>query len=70
MADNNGIPETIIEQDHIEQDHKRGPGLFLIISYVVIAAFCVYYLFTQWDWKSDYDLQQEEIRAEIDQSGE
>lgn len=48
-----GVEETIIEQDH-----KRGPGWFLLTSYVVISVFCVYYLFTNWNWQSDYDRQQ------------
>jgi len=53
------------EEPIIEQDHKKGPGWFLIISYIVIAVFCVYYMFSQWEWKSDYDLQQEQVNAQI-----
>lgn len=53
------------DDELIPQDHERGPGWFLKISYGVIVAFCVYYLFTYWDWKSSYDLQQEEIQKKI-----
>ncbi len=65
MAADNELKETIIEQDH-----QKGPGKFLILAYLVISAFCIYYLFANWDWKSDYEIQQQEIRSEIDQSGE
>lgn len=51
--------------DIILQDEKRGPGWFLKLAYVVINAVCVYYLFTYWDWKSNYDLQQEQIQKQI-----
>jgi len=57
--------DTINEEDLIPQNHERGPGWFLKISYLVIAMFCVYYLFTYWNWKSDYELQQEQIQSEI-----
>ena len=51
--------------DPIPQDHARGPGWFLKIAYVVIALACVYYLFANWNWKSNYDEQQEKIRTEL-----
>jgi hypothetical protein len=54
--------------DLIPQDHHRGPGWFLKLSYVIIVIFCLYYLFTYWDWKSDYQLQQEEIQSSITQT--
>ncbi len=56
-----------VEEVLIDQDHERGPGWFLITSYVVIAVFCFYYLFTRWDWKSDYQEQQEQRQAGIAQ---
>lgn len=59
----NGYEETIIEQDH-----KRGPGKFLLLSYVVISVFCLYYLFTYWNWKSDYEIMQEEVKAQLEAS--
>ena len=52
-------------EDLIPQNHERGPGWFLKISYVVIIIFCIYYLITFWNWKSDYEIQQEQIRTEI-----
>ena len=51
--------------DAIVQDHERGPGWFLKISYLVITIFCVYYLYTYWNWQSDYDKQQAQIQQEI-----
>ncbi|MDZ7291570.1 MAG: hypothetical protein ONB44_16570 [candidate division KSB1 bacterium] len=58
-------PITYDDDELIPQNHERGPGWFLKISYVVIIAFCVYYLFTYWSWKSGYDKQQEQIKKEI-----
>ncbi len=52
------------EDQVIPQNHERGPGLFLKLSYLVIVAFCLYYCFANWAWKSDYDLQQEKIATE------
>ena len=52
------------EEEVIPQNHEKGPGWFLKTSYVVILAFCVYYLFTFWSWKSDYELQQEQAKKE------
>ena len=57
--------ENTLEYDEIEQDHERGPGWFLILSYIVISIFCVYYLFSNWDWQSNYDKQQTQIEREI-----
>lgn len=56
-----------LEYTEIQQDHKRGPGWFLILSYVVIVAVCLLYYFRHIDWKSDYDKQQEKIELEITQ---
>jgi hypothetical protein len=50
----------------IDQDHKRNPGWFLIASYIVISIFCVYYLVSNWGWKSDYEIQQQELRAKVE----
>ena len=57
--------QTVPEDELILQNNERGPGWFLKISYVVIALFCVYYLYTYWNWKSNYDDQQEKIRIEL-----
>ncbi len=57
--------QTINNDEVILQNHERGPGWFLKISYVVITLFCLYYLYTYWDWKSNYDTQQEKIRTEL-----
>ena len=51
--------------EYIEQNHEQGPGWFLKIAYVVIAAFCIYYLFTYWDWRSSYDEQQSQIQTQL-----
>jgi hypothetical protein len=56
-----------MENPDMKQDHKKGPGWFLILSYIVIAVFCVYYLFAYIDWKSDYDRQLESTKAEVAQ---
>lgn len=59
----NGLPNY--DEEVIQQDHKRGPGWFLKISYIIITLFCLYYLFTFWDWKSSYDEQQTKIEIEL-----
>ncbi len=59
---------TYDDEELIPQNHERGPGWFLKISYIVITAFCLYYLFTFWNWKSSYEVQQEQIQAEIAKS--
>ena len=51
--------------DPIAQDNNRGPGWFLKIAYVVISLICIYYLFDNWNWKSNYDEQQSKIKAEL-----
>jgi hypothetical protein len=56
-------PETYDEV--IQQNETRGPGWFLKIAYVVITAVCVYYLFAYWNWKSSYDVQQEQIQKQL-----
>lgn len=69
MTDVNGntsAPE--VEEVLIDQDHEQGPGWFLLTSYAVIAAFCLYYLFTFWDWRSDYEEQQDQQRTGIEQT--
>jgi hypothetical protein len=49
----------------IHQNHERNPGWFLIATYVVVSAFCIYYLFTYWNWKSDYELTQQKAKGTI-----
>jgi hypothetical protein len=56
-----------IEEIQIEQDHQRGPGLFLKIAYICIAIFMVYYFFAHKDWKSDYEKHMETEEAQIEQ---
>ncbi|HTR99514.1 MAG TPA: hypothetical protein VML00_07155 [Bacteroidota bacterium] len=58
-------PTMEYTDDPIPQNHERGPGWFLRIAYVVIALSCIYYLFTNWNWKSNYQEQQEKIRSEL-----
>ncbi len=58
-------PEVVYDDDPIKQNEKQGPGWFLKIAYAVITIFCVYYLFTYWDWKSNYDEQQQQIQTQI-----
>ncbi len=53
------------EDEVIPQNHERGPGWFLKISYIIVGLFCIYYLVTHWDWKSGYDEQQERIHTEL-----
>lgn len=53
------------DDEMIQQNHERGPGWFLKISYVAIVAFCAYYLFTYWNWQSSYDEQQTQIKKQI-----
>jgi len=51
----------ILDDDEIiHQNHERGPGWFLRIAYIVIALSCIYYFFQYRDWKSNYQLQQEQ----------
>lgn len=57
------------EEEVIPQNHERGPGWFLKASYLVIAIVCLYYLFNNWNWQSDYQLQQQEIKSKISQTG-
>ena len=59
----NPEPEEVL----IEQDHKKGPGWFLVTAYVVISLFCLYYLYHHWNWQSDYDRQQQEVRGRLEQ---
>lgn len=59
------MSDIIKDEDFMEQNHERGPGWFLKITYLVVAAFCVYYAFTYWDWKSNYDEQQAEIQTRL-----
>jgi len=56
-----------IEEVQIDQDHQKGPGMFLKIAYVCIAAFMIYYCFANWDWKSDYQEFMETEQTEIEQ---
>jgi len=59
--DNNNM-----EYPEIEQDHKKGPGWFLILSYIIIILSAILYFVFNKDWKSSYDLQQEEIQKKIE----
>ena len=62
------MTEQDLEYPEIEQDHKKGPGWFLILTYIVVTIFCIYYFFTYKDWKSNYEVQQEEIKTKIEQT--
>jgi hypothetical protein len=53
------------DDGEIKQNHDTGPGWFLKIAYVVIVAFCLYYLFTYWNWQSNYQEQQTQIQQKI-----
>jgi hypothetical protein len=57
--------EITYDDKTMQQNHERGPGWFLKISYAVIIIFCIYYLFTYWDWKSNYDVQQEQLQHQM-----
>jgi hypothetical protein len=57
--------KSLVDVDLIEQNHERGPGWFLKITYVVVSAFCIYYYFTYRDWQSSYQEQQTQIQAQI-----
>ncbi len=61
-------PQTY-DDEVIEQNHERGPGWFLKIAYVVISLFCLYYLYTYWNWQSNYQEQQAQINAQIEAKG-
>ena len=50
----------------IEQDEKKGPGWFLILSYIGITIFCVYYFFAYYNWKSSYEIEHEKIMKQIE----
>jgi hypothetical protein len=50
------------DDEMMHQNHERGPGWFLKISYIVIALFCIYYFFEYKDWKSSYEVQQEQLQ--------
>jgi hypothetical protein len=65
MADN-----TMVDDDLIVQNNERGPGWFLKITYIVVPLFMLYYLFTYWNWKSNYQLQQEELNQKIQSSAQ
>jgi hypothetical protein len=54
-----------LDDELIQMNEERGPGWFLKIAYAVISLFCIYYLYTYWDWKSDYEVQQQEIQSKI-----
>jgi hypothetical protein len=53
------------DDEPIKQNDHQGPGWFLKIAYVVISIFCVYYLFTYWNWQSNYQEQQQQIQTQI-----
>jgi hypothetical protein len=54
-----------LEYPEIQQDHKRGPGWFLISTYIVVSLFCIYYFFTYRNWQSNYDKQQAAQQAQV-----
>ncbi|HTY58142.1 MAG TPA: hypothetical protein VMF59_04960 [Bacteroidota bacterium] len=58
-------PAIDYNDDPIAQNHERGPGWFLRIAYVVIALSSLYYLYANWNWKSNYQEQQEKIKSEL-----
>ena len=49
----------------IQQNNETGPGWFLKITYVVVTAVCIYYLFTYWNWQSNYQEQQTQIQTKL-----
>jgi hypothetical protein len=53
------------DNGEISQNNETGPGWFLKITYVVVTAFCLYYLFTYWNWQSNYEEQQAKIRTQL-----
>ena len=53
------------DEETIPQNDVQGPGWFLKLSYVVIVIFCFYYLFTYWNWKSDYEQDLEKSPAGV-----
>ncbi len=57
--------ESKPEVEVMEQNHERGPGLFLKISYVVITLFCIYYAYAYWNWQSSYERQQTGISQRL-----
>ncbi|HUN65153.1 MAG TPA: hypothetical protein VMW43_03565 [Bacteroidota bacterium] len=57
--------DLLQDDEIIRQDNERGPGWFLILSYIIISLFCLYYYFEYRDWKSSYQIQQEQIDAKI-----
>jgi hypothetical protein len=57
--------KSIVDEDLIEQNHERGPGWFLKITYIVVPLFMLYYLLTYWNWKSNYQIQQDQIQEQI-----
>lgn len=60
------MDENNMEFPEIEQDHEKGPGWFLILSYIIITLASILYFVFNKDWKSSYDLQQEEIQKKIE----
>jgi hypothetical protein len=59
------MADKTVDDDLIEQNNERGPGWFLKITYIVVPLFMLYYLFTYWNWKSNYQIQQEQIQQQI-----
>lgn len=61
------MSDQATEDYGIKQDHEKGPGLFLKLSYVVIVIFCIYYLFAYFNWKSSYDLEMDRVNQQMQQ---
>ncbi len=61
----NTMSNVVKDEDFMEQNHERGPGWFLKITYGVVIAFCIYYGYTYWNWQSSYDEQQTEIQTRL-----
>ncbi len=53
------------DDEIIPQNHERGPGWFLIATYTVVTLVCIYYFFTYRDWKSSYEIQQQQIQEQL-----
>lgn len=60
-----GDTQTVNNDEIIEQNHERGPGWFLKISYIVIIASSISYWFLNHNWKSSYEEQQDKIHMQL-----
>ncbi len=62
------MTDNDMEFPEIKQDHKKGPGWFLILSYIIITIAAILYFFFNKDWKSSYDMQQKDIQQKIEKT--